>query len=138
MRKFLTFFFASGLLLAQLQISQRVSPTNDFESALTVGPTQQNNLTSADASNTKLIGVDVWASVPYRAFIYRVQNGVQDTNPSAVGGGGAQQSFQWRTPDPIYITLGAPAAALNAYRVIVVNLDQTNTSDFYATFHYGG
>jgi hypothetical protein len=141
--KRLSSIFAILLLLslqtaAQLQISQRVSPTNDYESALSVGPAAQGILTSADASSTKLLGVDVWSSVPYRAFIYRVQNGAQDTNPSAVGGAPGLQTFQWRSPDPIFITLGAAAAALNAYRVIVVNLDQANTSDCYVVFHYGG
>jgi len=137
MRQVLAALMFVGMLPAQLQVSGRSAPVNDYESSLGVQPTQQAITTTPDASNTKLIGVDVWSSATYRAFIYRVQNGAQDNNPSAVGGGAGSQAWQWRTPDPVFISLGATAAAINAYRVVVVNLDQASPADIYVSYHYG-
>lgn len=122
---------------AQLNISQRVSPTNDYETALSVVPSTTVPITSQTAYNTKLLGVDVWSSVPYKALIYTVSNGTQSTSPAAVGGAPGFQSFQWRTPDPIFVTLGN-SGGQDAYRVVITNLDQTNTADVFVTFHYGG
>lgn len=129
---------ASALLACSQQaIPGRLSPVNDYEAAISVQPGQRISVQTPDASGTKLIGVDVWSSAPYRSFIYKVQNGIQDTNPSATGGGAALTSWQWRTPDPIFIALGPASASINAYMVVLYNLDQTNTTDFYVTFHYG-
>jgi len=136
MRKLFSLFLVSGLLLAQLQVSSRSLPVNDYETALAVGSGQTSTATSANASNTRLMGVDVWSSVPYKALIYTVSNGVQSSSPSAVGGAPGFSSFQWRTPDPAFIVLGS-SGGQDAYRVVVTNLDQTNTADFYVSFHYG-
>jgi hypothetical protein len=121
----------------QLQISARVSPTNDYGTALSIAATQTGTITSANAPNTKLIGVDIWSSVPFRAFIYTVVNGVQSASPSAVTGGIGYAGSQWRTPDPIFVVLSS-SGGQDAYRIVVVNLDQTNAADFYVSFHYGG
>lgn len=121
---------------AQLQISQRALPSNDYEAALAVTPGANAAITSANASNTKLLGLDVWSSVPYKALIYTVSNGVQSANPVAVGGAPGFTSFQWRTPDPVFVTLGS-SGGQDAYRVVATNLDQSNTADVIVNFHYG-
>jgi hypothetical protein len=130
-----TLLACAAVLSAQLQISQRQSPTNDYESALAVLPNGIGTITSQNASNTKLIGLDMWSSVSYKALIYTVSNGVQSTSPVAVGGAQGFASFQWRTPDPVYVTLGS-SGGQDAYRVLATNLDQTNTADILVSFHY--
>jgi hypothetical protein len=128
-------FLLIASLNAQLQVSSRVSPVNDYQTSLAVPANQTVTINSLAASNTKLIGVDVWSSVAYKALIYTVVNSVQSTNPVAVGGAPAFSSFQWRTPDVVFVTLGSSGGTDN-YQIKITNLDGASSADFFVSFHY--
>ncbi len=125
----------AALLEAQLQISQRASPVNDYQTALAVTAGNSRTVASSVASNTRLMGVDIWSSVGYKALVYTVTNSVQSTNPVAVGGAPPFTSFQWRSPDPAFVSLGS-SGGTDTYAVVVTNLDPNSPADFFVSFHY--
>lgn len=102
---------------------------------LNVAAGAEGDITTPEAANKKLTQVTVWSSVNFRCRLYTVDNGVESTDPLAVGGGQAFQSWTYEPPHRNYITLGA-TAGLDAFRVEVKNLDDQQAADFYAVLHY--
>lgn len=117
------------------------TPTNpvtdgtDGTTPTNVAAGAEGNIDSVEAANKKLAQVTVWSSVAFRARLYTVDNAVESTNPFAVGGAPAHGSWVYEPPHRNYITLGS-TAGLDAFRVEVKNLDDTQAADFYAVFHY--
>ncbi len=100
-----------------------------------IGEGLEGNLDSPEAASKKLVQVTVWSSVAFRARLYTVDNGVESTDPLAVGGAPAHGVWVYNTPHRDYVTLGS-TAGLDAFRVECKNLDDNNDADFYAVFHY--
>ena len=93
------------------------------------------DLTTAEATSKKLRKIYTWASVPYRARVYTVDNAVESTNPVGVGGGAAFGAWEFSPPHKDYIFTGA-TAGLDAFRVEMTNLDDSQAADVYAAFYY--
>lgn len=111
------------------------NPVKDYvtSSALAAGGTA--NLDTAEAASKKLRQIIVWSTVAFKAFLYTVDDGVESSEPFAVGGGQAFQPFTYHTPHRNYVTLGANAGA-DTFRAKVTNLDDSNAADVFATFMY--
>lgn len=92
------------------------------------------DLDSSEAAAKKLTKVVVWASVPFKAEIHTVDNGVE-SSVLACGGGQALDPWDFEPTHRDYITLGNTAGADN-FRVAVTNLDNSTAADVYATFTY--
>ena len=111
------------------------NPVNNYQTSASLAAGSAVNLDTPEAASKKLSGVEVWSSVAFRVRIYTVDNAVESTDPYAVGGAAAFQSWQWKPPHRNYVTLGA-TAGLDAFRAEVTNLDDNLAADVYATFHY--
>jgi hypothetical protein len=114
--------------------SPPTSPTNTYVTSATLTSGSSANLDTGDLGACSLAGVEVWASVNYKALVYTISNGSASVNPVAIGGGQAYQAFVYRAPHPTYHSVTS-SAGVDGFRVAVKNLDDTNSSDVYATFH---
>lgn len=111
------------------------NPVNNYQTSASLAAGSEVDLDTPEAAAKKLRSVEVWASVAFRARIFTVDNAVESTDPLAVGGGSAHEPYQFVSPHRDYITLGT-TAGLDAFRIEVVNLDDNDAADVYATFHY--
>lgn len=113
------------------------TPTNPVvsyqtSSALAAGSSVA--LTTAEAASKKLTRVTVWSSVAFKATLTTVDNAAESA-VKGIGGGQPNQPYIWQARHRNYITLGA-TAGLDAFRVNVTNLDNTQAADVYAVFEY--
>lgn len=111
------------------------NPAAELVSSSGTAAGAEANLTTAELGGKKLWGVTVWASVPYKARVFLVNNSVEATHPLAVGGGQAGQAWSWTPPNRNFTTLGT-TAGLDAWRVEFTNLDMENAGDGHAAFAY--
>jgi hypothetical protein len=111
------------------------NPVTNYQTSAAVAAGSAGTLTTPEAASKKLAQVTVWASVAFKAFVHTVDNAVESTDPLAVGGGQAHMAWTWQPHHRDYVALGA-TAGLDAFRVNVTNLDDTNAADVYATFEY--
>lgn len=111
-----------------------VNPVLSYQTSSALAAGSAVALTTAEAASKKLSGVDVWASVAFKATITTVDNAVE-SGVKGIGGGAAYKSWQFTAPHRNYITLGA-TAGLDAFRVNVTNLDNSQAADVYAVFYY--
>lgn len=111
------------------------TPATDYVTSAALAAGSEVNLDTADIGTKKLWQVLVWASVPYRARIFKVENTVEATEPSAVGGGAQMGAWSWKPSHRNFMSITATAGT-DAFRVEVTNLDAENAGDVYATFEY--
>ncbi len=117
------------------------SPTNpviDGTNATTpvnVAAGSEGDITTVAADDKKLVLMTIWSSVAFRARVYTVDNAVESTDPVAVGGASAHNSWEFRPTHRSYVTVGN-TAGLDAFRVEVKNLDDSLAADFYMVAHY--
>jgi len=114
------------------------TPTNpvvNYQTSVAVAAGAEVDLTTPEAADKKLARIDVWCSVAYRARVFTVDNAVESTDPLGVGGGAAHESWVFQPSHRNYVTLGN-TGGLDAFRVEIINLDDNQAADAYATFHY--
>ena len=93
--------------------------------------------TSDLGGNThQLAGIDISSSAPFKATIIQEDNDVETVVVRGLFGR-AGEPLQWRPPNKAYfnVTFGA-TGGFDGWRVEVTNLDNSQTTDFYATFYY--
>lgn len=110
-------------------------PVNDYATSAGLAAGSTATLDSAEAAAKKLQQICAWTSVAYKAAVHTVDNGVESTNPVAIGGGQAFQPWVWAPRHRSYVTLGTTAGA-DKFRVKMTNLDDSNAADVFATFEY--
>lgn len=120
--------------------SSEVAPTGISSEAVTyasVSAGGSQNLDTAAINGTRyLAGVDVTSSVPFKAVVKTVLNGVETTKTVLFGRAG--EVVAYRTPHRHYFSLngsGRTGANLDGFRVSVTNMDTSEAADVYATFH---
>ena len=89
----------------------------------------------ASAMTGRLWGALVATAVSFRAEVYTVANGT----PSTIKGIGISHIGHWTfiPPHPSFLTVAySVTAGLDGFRVIVTNLDLSESSDVYCTFFY--
>lgn len=111
------------------------NPATDLQSSSGTAAGAEANLTTAELAGKKLWQVTVWASVPYKARVFKVEDAVEGSEPLAIGGGMAGQPWTWQPPNRNFTTLGTNAG-LDAWRVEFTNLDMENAGDGHAVFAY--
>jgi hypothetical protein len=111
------------------------NPVNEYETSASVAAGATGTLTTAEAGGKSLAALECWASVAYKVTLFTVLDGVESTDPLVIGGGQAHQAWSWKPTHRSYVPLAANAG-LDAFRVKIDNLDDTNAADVYATFHY--
>lgn len=117
------------------------APTNpvisgaDATTPTNVAAGAEGDIDTPEAASKKLALMQVWSSVAFRCRVYTVDNGVESTDPVAVGGAVAFGTFEFRPTHRDYVTLGA-TAGLDAFRAEVKNLDDNQAADFYMVAHY--
>lgn len=109
------------------------SPVVEPETGAATASAAEEDLTTAEAANKKLTGIDIWCSQRFKFTIHTVDDGVE-SGIMGVGGGDASQGVQWRSPHRDFITLGAEAG-LDAFRVVIKNLGNL-AADTHAVFFY--
>lgn len=82
----------------------------------------------------KLLGLIVTASVPFKAELKTVLNGVPTSKVTYFS---SDRKWDWRSPARDFISVTQSATpGLDAFRVTVTNLDTSEAADLYATFFY--
>lgn len=109
-----------------------VNPVISYQTSASLAAGSSVALTTAEAASKKLRQVIVWASVAFKATLATVDNAVESA-VKGVTGGPAFVPALFPLPHQNYLTLGA-TAGLDAFRVNVTNLDDSNAADVYATF----
>jgi hypothetical protein len=82
----------------------------------------------------RLWAVDIWAAVPYKAQIFKVENGT----PTEVGRGGGKAGEPWRFAPPHrnFVQVAGGTAGLDTFRAVVTNQDNAQAADLHAVFYY--
>lgn len=111
------------------------SPTNEYETSAALAAGSSASLTTSEAGGQSLALVEVWSSVAFKVALHTVDDGVESTDPVAIGGAPAFTSWSWKPTHRTYVSLSANAG-LDAFRAKITNLDNSNAADVYATFHY--
>ena len=109
--------------------------TADSAAAIAAG-TEDTTIQTADLGGTtkKLAGIDLTASVAFKARIAEVVNGVE-TNRSILFGQ-AGNTIQWRPPHKNYFNITFAAnAGFDGWRAAMTNMDTSEAADLYATFY---
>lgn len=117
------------------------TPTNPVSVAVTsaaVAAGASANLDTADLGGTtkKLWGVDVAASVPWKAVIGGYENGASvETYTTLFGRAG--ESVSWKPPHRDFSQEAFSAnAGFDGFRVVMTNMDNVSAADLYAQIHY--
>jgi len=117
------------------------TPTNPVSTTVTsaaVAAGASANLDTADLGGEthSLWGVDITASVPWKAVVGGFENGASiETYATLFGRPG--ESYSWRPPHPNFASEAFSAnAAFDGFRVVVTNLDNSQPADVYAQIHY--
>jgi hypothetical protein len=111
------------------------NPVNEYETSAALAAGSTATLTTAEAGGKSLAAVEVWSSVAYKVVLHTVDDAVESTDPIAIGGAQAHAAWNWNPTHRSYVSLTANAG-LDAFRVKITNLDDSNAADVYATFHY--
>lgn len=115
------------------------SPTNPARAHSSSTDTAAGSSTDADSadfggSTKKLAGVDVGASVPWKAEIKSVDNGSETVLNVLFGKAG--ESILWRSSHRDYYSVAFSAnAGFDGFRVTVTNQDNAKAADLYATLY---
>jgi len=117
------------------------TPTNPVSTTVTsaaVAAGASANLDTADLGGEthSLWGVDITASVPWKAVVGGFENGASvETYATLFGRPG--ESYSWRPPHPNFASEAFSAnAGFDGFRVVVTNLDNSQPADVYAQIHY--
>jgi hypothetical protein len=116
-------------------VNTPTNPASDYvtNSALAAGST--TSLDTADLGAKKLTGFEVFSTAAYKAQLFKVLNGVEDSEPTVIAGGNPFDTFQWKPPHKDYCALTA-SGGNDLFRIKMTNLDDADAADVYATFHY--
>jgi hypothetical protein len=87
----------------------------------------------AAGSTYYLAQVDISSSVAFKGDISTVVNGTATRIATVFGQAGVPLS--WRPPNRRYVSIATTAGADN-WRVVLTNMDTSQTADFYVTFWY--
>lgn len=109
-----------------------------YVTTATVAAGASTNLDSAQvtsATTARLLGLLVSASVPFKAELRTVANGVASANKAvwfSMSGG-----WDWKTPGRDFIQVAHSATAgLDGFRVVVTNNDLSEAADVYCSFFF--
>lgn len=116
-------------------VSTPTNPANDYVTSSALAAGSSVDLDTADIGAKKLAAFEVWSTAAYKARLFKVLNGVEDSEPTVIGGGNPFDTFQWQAPHRDYCALTASGGS-DHFRVEVTNLDDADPADVYATFHY--
>jgi hypothetical protein len=90
--------------------------------------------TDLGGTTSQLAGLDVSGSAPYRVDLEEVVNDVATRRVTLFGKAG--DPLQWRPPNKGYFNITFAAnAGFDGWRATVTNLDNSQTTDFFATFY---
>lgn len=114
------------------------NPQIAFDTASAVAAGALTNIDSVPINVGKtayLTGVLVTSSVPFKAVLRTVSNGVE-SDPKAVGIP-ADRVWDFRSPGRNIISVAEdPGVGFDGFRLEVTNLDTSAVADIYATFYY--
>jgi hypothetical protein len=110
------------------------NPATKYVTSASLAAAGSVDLDSGDLSDKKLTQVTAWSSVPYRVRLYTVDDGVESTDPYAIGGGAAYQGWIWDAPHRDYVQ--APTGGVDQFRLEFTNLDDNLAADVYCVFMY--
>jgi len=108
--------------------------TEDITSAaLAAGASVDLDSTDVGSATKKLSGVDIWASVPWKARIMTVADNVETVH--TVLGGPPMVAVQFRPPHRDYIQQGPAGAGFDGFRIEMTSLENSDAADVYATVY---
>ena len=82
-------------------------------------------------------GFDVSSSIPLKAALHTVLNGVQSTDPITVVFSEAGGYASWQPPHRYFAAFtSANAAGFDGFRLILTNLDGSEAADVYSSIYY--
>ena len=114
------------------------SPQVSYQTQATVAAGGSATLDTPNISVGKtgyLLGVVVSASVPFRAELQTVSNGLVGSNP--VVWFASNRGWDFRPPGRKFIKVAHDTGAgLDGFRVVIVNLDASEAADVHACFFY--
>jgi len=122
-------------LLARL--IETKSPKVTYVTATTIAAGSSANLDSDQIGSGltgKLLGAVISSSVPFKATIQTVLNGVATNKVTAFS---ADRKWNWKTPAREFVQQAQNAGAgFDGFRAIVVNLDTSQPADLYGAFFF--
>ncbi len=112
-----------------------VSDGVDGTTPANIAVASPTNVDSVEAAAKKLVKAEIWSTVAFKARLYKVDNSVEATDPFAVGGAPAYDTYTWDSPHRDYVVLGTSGGA-DTFRAEITNLDDSQTADFYVVWSY--
>lgn len=110
------------------------SPVSSVQTSAAVAAGASATLDTADIPTKVGYGVDLTASVPFKAVVSIVANGVATTVTTLFGRAG--EAVRWVPPHKAFFTVAGATAGQDGLRAVVTNLDASEAADVYATFYY--
>ena len=111
-------------------------PTTDAATSAALAAGSSVDLDSAEIVEAeKLWGVDLTASVAFKAIIRMVENAVDNANHVVVFGP-AGEVVQWRPANRDFFEHAGASGGLDVFQAEVTNMDTSQAADVYATFMY--
>ncbi len=108
-------------------------PVVDRQQSTNTASAASATFNTAEAAANKLWGVDLAASVAWKAVISMVDNAVNVDKVTLFGKAG--EAVTWRAVHRNFFTLGTSAGADN-FRVVMTNMDNAQAADLHCTFYY--
>jgi hypothetical protein len=112
------------------------NPTVDVATSSALAAGSAVDLDSAEITEAeKLYGVDITASVPFKAIVRMVENSIDNANHVVVFGQ-AGELVQWRPAHKDFFTHAGASGGTDLFQVDITNMDTSEAADVYASFMY--